>query len=73
LALIHNILFTDVAQFTRDGGNKTRTFHLWDSDDPHGTVESNYEHLFAVEVWYGGIGDQLIGPYILPQRVTGDI
>jgi len=24
-------------------------------------------------VWYGVIGDQLIDPYIFPQRLTGDI
>jgi len=59
--------------FTRDGVNNTRNSHLWDRDNPHGTVESNYQHLFAVNVWCGVIGDHLIGPYILPQRLTGDI
>jgi hypothetical protein len=24
-------------------------------------------------VWWGVIGDQVIGPYIFPQRLTGDI
>jgi len=42
------------------------------SDNPHGTVESNYQHRFSVNVWCGVTGDQLIGPYILPQRLTGD-
>ena len=54
--------------FTRDGGNNTRNSHLWDSDNPHGTVESSYQHLFAVEVWCSVVGDQLIGPYVLPPR-----
>jgi len=53
-----------VAHFTRDGFNNTRNSHLWDRDNPHGTVESNYQHLFAINVWCGVIGDQLIGPYI---------
>jgi len=73
LALIRNILFTDVAHFTRDGVNKTRNFYLWDRDNPHGTVESNYQHLFAVNVWCGVIGDQLTGPYIFLQRLTGHV
>ena len=50
-----------------------RKSHLWDRDNPHGTVASNDQHLFAVNVWCGVIGDQLIGPYIFPQRLTGDI
>jgi hypothetical protein len=45
--------------------------NLWDRNNPHGTVESNYQHLFAVSVWCGVIDDT--GPYILPQRLTGDI
>jgi hypothetical protein len=61
------------ARYTRDGVNNTRNSHLWDCDNPHGTVESNYQHLFAVNVWCGVIGDQLIGPYILPRRLTGNI
>ena len=67
--MIRNILFTDEAHFT----NKSRNSHLWDRDNPHGTVGSNYQHLFAAKVWCGDIGDQLIGPYIFPQLLTGDI
>ena len=59
--------------FTRFGVNNTRNSHLRDRDNPHGTVESNYQHLFAVNVWCGVVDDQLIGPYILPQRLTGDV
>jgi len=40
--MIRNILFTDEALFTRDGVNTTRNSHLWDRDNPQGTVESNY-------------------------------
>jgi len=71
--MIRNILFTDEAHFTRDGVNNTRNSHLWDRDNHHGTVESDYQHRFSVNVWCGVTGDQLIGPYIFPQRLTGDI
>ena len=43
------------------------------SDNPHGTLESNYQHRFSVNVLCGVISDQLIGPYISPQRLTGNI
>jgi len=55
--MIRNILLTDEAHFNLDGVNNTRNSHLWDRDNPHGTVESNYQHLFSVNVWCGIIGD----------------
>jgi hypothetical protein len=60
-------------QFTRDRANNTWNSHLWDRDNPHGTVETYYQHRFSVNVWCGVIGDQRISPYILPQRLTVDI
>jgi hypothetical protein len=65
--MILNILFTDEAHFIRDGVNKTSNSHLWDHDNPHGTVESNFQHLLAINVLFG-----VIGPYIFP-CLTGDI
>jgi hypothetical protein len=62
--MICNILFTDEALFTDDGVKNTRNSHLLDRDNPHGTVESNCQHWFSVNVWCGVIGDQLIGSYI---------
>ena len=47
--MIRNIFFTEPAHFTRDGVNSTRNYHLWDRDNPHGTVESIYQHLFAAK------------------------
>jgi hypothetical protein len=68
---IRKILFTE-AHFTRNGVNIARNSHLWDRDNSHATVESNYQHRFSLNVCCV-IGNQLIGPYIFPQRVTGDI
>ena len=68
--MIHNILFIDKAHFTCNGVNKTRNSHLWDCDNPHGTVKSHYQYLFDVNVWCDVTGDQLIGPYIFPQHLT---
>ena len=68
--MIHNILFTDPAHFTCDGVNNTRNSHLWDRDNPHGNVESNYQHHFSAIMWCGVTRDQLVGPYIF--SVTSD-
>jgi len=67
------ILFTAKAHFIFDGVNNPISSHLWNLNNRHGTVESNYQHHFSVNVLCGFIGDQLIGPYIFPQRLTGDI
>jgi hypothetical protein len=69
--VICTILFTDEAHFTGDGINNTRNSHLWGRSNPHGTVTGNYQHCFSETC--GVIGDQLIGLYIFPQRLTGDI
>jgi len=45
--------------FTHDVVNSTRNSHLWDRDNPHETVESNYPHSFSLNMWCGVIGDQL--------------
>jgi hypothetical protein len=64
--MIRNIFFTDKVHFMRDGVNKTRNSHLWDRDNPHGTVRSHYQYLFAVNVWCDVSDGQLIGLYIFP-------
>ena len=71
--MIRYILFTNKAHFTHDGVINIRNSHLWDRDNPHGTVRTNYQHLFAVNMWCGVTGDQLIGLYIFTQHLTGDI
>jgi len=70
--MIHYILFTNEAHFTHDGVNNTRNSHLWDHENPHGTVEGNYQHLFAINVRCGVKDDQIIGLCIFPLRLTGD-
>jgi len=71
--MIRNISFTDEAHFTHNEVNNARNSNLWNRDNPHGTVESNYQHRFSVKVWCGVTGDQLVGPYIFPHHLAGDI
>ena len=69
----NNFFFTDKAHFTRDGVKNKRNFLLWVRDNPDGTVESNLQHRLSVKVWCGDNGQQIIGQYIFPQLLTGDI
>jgi len=65
-------MFTDEAQFNRDGVNNTHSSHVWADENPHATVESNFQQRFSVNVWCAVLDDQLIGPFILDGRLTGE-
>ena len=67
------ILFTGDAQFNRDGVNNTYNSHVWADENPHATVESNFQLRFIVNVWCAVLYDQLIGPFILEGRLAGEV
>lgn len=67
------ILFTDEAQFTRDGMFNHHNLHSWADENPHVIRQHGYQHRFSINVWAGIVADQLIGPHILPSRLTGAI
>jgi len=66
------ILFTDEAQFNRDGVNKTHNSHVWADENPHATVERNFQLCFNVSVLFAVLDDQLIGPFMLEGRLRGE-
>lgn len=67
------ILFTDEACFTRDGYFNSRNSHIWDDDNPHAAWVRAHQQQFAINMWAGIVADFLIGPYLLPPRLTGNI
>ena len=66
------ILFTDETQFNRDGVNNTHNSHACADENPHATVESNCQLRFSVNVLCAVLDCQLIGPFILEGRLTGE-
>ncbi|GFS59066.1 uncharacterized protein TNCV_69601 [Trichonephila clavipes] len=66
-----SVLFTDEASFSREGIFNTRNSHSWAAANPHVTRTRAAQDRFLVNVWAGILGDHLIGPYILPDRLTG--
>jgi hypothetical protein len=71
LQLLPLILFTEEATFTRNGINSTHNSHRCTHDNPHDTVETNFQCRFSMNVWCGMIDDMLIGPVILDDHITG--
>ncbi|GFV18747.1 uncharacterized protein TNCV_4756341 [Trichonephila clavipes] len=55
-------------------GRATQSIHnsqSWAAANPHVTRTRAAQDRFLVNVWAGILGDHLIGPYILPDRLTG--
>jgi len=65
-------LFTDESQFNSDDVNNTHNSHVWGDENPHATVKSNFQQRFCVNGWCAVLDDQLIGPFILEGRLTGE-
>ena len=60
------------SQFIHDGVNNTHNSHMWADENPLATVESNFQQRFTVNVWCAVQDDQLIGPFNLEGRLTGE-
>ncbi|KAJ8948184.1 hypothetical protein NQ318_010457 [Aromia moschata] len=72
--IISNIFFTDEASFTKNGITNLHNAHAWADEKPHTTVVSHYRHQFqSINIWAGIIGKFLIGPFVLPERLNGQL
>lgn len=69
----NKILVMDEATFTRNGMNNFRNTHVWSIDNPHAIRRTNFQHRFSANVWAGIVNGILVGPFILPDRLTGDV
>jgi hypothetical protein len=65
------VIFTDEAQFTRDGIQDFHNQHLWTDENPQVTLPSHHQQKFSINIWVGICGDNLFGPHELPNRLTG--
>ena len=70
-AFIAHILWTDEACFTRDGVFNSHNSHMWSESNPHAIRPQRHQVRWSVNVWAGILGNRMIGPYLLPERLTG--
>ena len=69
----HNsVLFTDELSFTKECLFNTHNEHVWAGNNPHLTTLSKYQERFSVNVSAGIFSDHLVGPYLLPDSLTGE-
>ena len=67
------VLFTDECTFTRNGILNLNNMHVWADENPCAQVVQSHQHRFSINVWAGIIADHIIGPHLLPNRLTGEI
>lgn len=65
------IMQSDEAKFTRSGIFNQHNVHNWSHENPHNIVIQGHQERFSVNVWVGMVGGYVVGPYILPDRLTG--
>ena len=46
--------------------------NVWAHENPRCTRANAHQQCFTVNVWAGIIGDMLVGPYLLPERLDGN-
>lgn len=68
---ISKTLFTDEAGFTRNGVYNVHNMHVWADENPHAIMETRHQVRFSLNIWVGILGDRLLGPVVLPNRLTG--
>lgn len=69
---LENIFFTDESCFTRNGVVNFHNLHIWSDENPRETRPNSFQRQFSINVWAGIIGNCMIGPIELPQRLNGD-
>jgi hypothetical protein len=67
---VRNIFWTGEACFTCEGVFNINSNHLWAQDNSYAICECQYQVRFSVSIWAGFIRDIVMGPYLLPERLT---
>lgn len=49
-----------------------KTPTTWAEENPHETEMKHFPHTFSFNVWCDLLGDNLIGPFLLPERLKGE-
>ena len=47
--------------------------HVWADEDLFAQVVQTHKHRFSINVWAGITADHITDPYLLPNRLTGEI
>lgn len=68
---LHKILWSDESCFTRRGMVNFHNLRVWSTQHPHEVRPRNFQREFSVNVWMGIVGNNVLGPFLLPHRLNG--
>lgn len=69
--IIHQMLVTDECSFGRDGPFNHQNRHMWCDVNPHWSFPHHHQQQLRLNVWAGLLGDRVIGPFFIPDRLNG--
>lgn len=71
---LKSILWTDESQFSKEGILNLHNLHHWSAknENPRVKRHRSFQRRFSLNVWAGVIGDRVIGPHYLPERLNGE-
>lgn len=69
-----HILFCDESTFTKDGIFNTHNSHYYShvGNNPHVVKQKKHQDKFSINVWIAVLGNYLLGPVELPDRLNGE-
>ena len=59
--------------FTRGGVINLHNMHQWAEENPGTRIVRGYQHQFSMNIWCDIVGKYLIGPHVLPPRLSGHV
>ncbi|GFQ91022.1 DUF4817 domain-containing protein [Trichonephila clavata] len=68
---IAHILWTNEACFSRNGVFNHHNSHMWSQVNPRAIWPQKHQERWCLNVWAGILGDHLLGPYLLLERLSG--
>lgn len=57
---VNKILFTDEANFSREGTFNVHNYHFWGEENPHVISRTAFQVKFGYNLWAGILGDSLV-------------
>lgn len=68
----NKILWSDESTFKKDGYMNLHNLHEWHVENPHLLREDRSQYRFKVNMWTGILKGKIIGPFELPEALTGE-
>ena len=72
LDFLNHVLWTDESGFTQEGKMNLQNLHIYSDENPSVTNSTSFQRRFHVNVWAGTLGNTLIVPFIIEDRMRGE-